>query len=63
MKQFIGKSRFVGDNALPEGGLDIELPKIKSKEAKENGNASTKKHHRPIRNGGNAREDLSGYFR
>jgi hypothetical protein len=54
-------SRFTGDNVYP-WDLEIAMPKIKTKEGKKDGNASTQKHHRPVRDGGNAREDLSSDF-
>ncbi len=55
-------SRFCGDNQFPEG-FKISLTKIKTKEDSKDGNASTKKHHNPVWDGGDAREDLSGDFR
>ena len=55
-------SRFSGDKRFPEG-LNYSLVKIKTKEDSKDGNASAKKHHNPIWDGGNAREDLSGDFR
>ena len=55
-------SRFAGDLQFPEE-LNNSLVEIKAKEDSKDGNASTKKHHRPIRNGGNASEDLSSDFR
>jgi hypothetical protein len=61
-KVFIGLSRFVGDNATPDGGQEISLSKIKSKEDKD-GNASTEKYYRPVRDGVYASEGISGYAR
>lgn len=55
-------SRFAGDLQFPED-FNFSLVSNKTKEDSKDGNASTKKHHHSIRDGGNAREDLSGDFR
>jgi hypothetical protein len=55
-------SRFAGDGQFPEN-FNFSLVPNKTKEDSKNGNASAKKHYRPVWDGSNAREDLSSDFR